>query len=426
MNVNRIVPLAAGALCLAAAAPLAAQDTLSLVRAQRLAADADPRAVQAAIARQQSALRVSDLSREWLPSLTGVASGSYLSDVARVDGLPAGVVAGPLQHQYDAYVSARQLLFDPTRAARRGTEDAQLAEAEAAVASRLWQRRTAVSEFFYAALRADAQRAAADAVIDDLSERLRVARDRVDAGVALPSAALVLQAELATREQLRVDAIAQGRAAREILGQLVGSPIGERTVLVPPPTGGTLPAPDGSRPEFAQLAASRDVLAQRLRAIGAQQLPRVVAVGRGGYGRPGLNPLGRDFDSYYTVGLQVEWAPFTWGANARQREQQRLQQQVVASEEAAFAQSLERAATAERAQVESLRAGLETDRTIIALREAVLQETRSRYDEGELTAVDYVQRLTELVTARLEHDLRRLRLAEAESRYFLTIGHEIR
>lgn len=428
---SRSALLLAPAITLAAllAAPLtapAAQDSLSLATAHRLAEASDPRAVQREIVRRQSALRQGNLEREWLPTLNGVAGGTYLSDVARVDGLPGGVVAGPLQQQYDAYVSARQLLFDPTRGARGRLEDAQLAEADATVASTLWQQRAAVNEAFFSALRAGAQRAVTQAAVDDLNERLRVARERVAAGVSLPSEAMALEAERLRREQLLVEATQQESAAREILGLLTGRAIGLDTELLLPDLSPGLPQEIGARPEFEQFAAARTALAERDRALGAQRLPRVVAVGRAGYGRPGLNPLGRDFDSYYTVGLQVEWMPFTWGATDREREIQRLQQQSVSAQEAAFAEAIARAATAERATVAALRESLAADSAIIALREAVLRETRLRYDEGDVTAAEYVQRLTEALTATLDRDLRRIRLAEAQSRYLTTIGREVR
>ncbi len=247
----------------------------------------------------------------------------------------------------------------------------------------------------------------------------------MDAGAALPSEALILEAEIARRRQLRADAVLEERALRRVLGSLVGRAIEDSTVLVPPPTGGPLPTPGEERAEFAQLRAGRALIDARREAVHAQLRPRVALVGRGGYGRPGLNPLGRDFDTYYTVGVQLEWSPFNWGAAQREREVQLLQAHILESQRSALAASVERAAVIERARVDALEAALALDDQIVALREAIVRETRLRTDEGEVTAAEYVLRLTEATTATLERDTRRLRLAEARARYLLTIGTEV-
>lgn len=402
---------------------LGAQDTLTLGTLHRLAESADARAAQGQLLAEQSALRSETLRRERLPTLGVAASGTYLSDVP---SLPGGAALGPLNQQFDSYLTARATLFDPTRGARSTVEVAQLAEAQAGVRSALWQQRAQVNEAFFGVLLRQAQQRALEAAIVDLTERRRVAQARVDAGAALASESALLDAEIARRGQLLVEAQAEERALRVVLASLIGRAVSASTVLALPTAEATLPEAGRDRPEFAQYASTRELLASRSAVIGAQQLPRVALVGRSGYGRPGLNALGREFDTYYTVGVQLEWTPFNWGATSREREVQQLQARIVETYETQFSEALTRVVANERARIAALEAGLVSDSTIIFLRAQVLAETRLRYDEGDVSAADYVLRLTESLNATLDRDTRTVRLAEARARYLTTIGREVR
>src|SRR5690606_9944213 len=136
------------------------------------------------------------------------------------------------------------------------------------------------------------------------------------------------------------------------------------------------------RPEYDRFERSHEVLEQQKLTIIAQERPRLSAFGRAGYGRPGLNPLGREFDSYWLAGLQVEWSPWNWGRGDREREEIALQQRVLETEEAAFRESLLRGTQADLAAMDRLTASSQVDDQIVALREDILRETTLRFAEG--------------------------------------------
>ncbi|MDX2184846.1 MAG: TolC family protein [Gemmatimonadaceae bacterium] len=401
-----------------------APDTLRLAVIQQLAERADPRAAQSVLLARQTELRLASLRTErTLPQVGLTATGHYLSDVAQVP-IPGGF--GPLNHQYDLYASVRQPVVDPAAPRRAALERAQLAEASAGVRSTLWQQRQLVSDVFFAMLLRESQLSTLRASVVDLTERRRVAAARVAAGSALSSDVALLNAELAKRAQTQTELLAEQDAARAVLSSLIGRPVSATTVLELPTVDSVLPAPGRDRPDFAQFAGARSAIDARAQLTSAQTLPRVSLTGRTGYGRPGLNALGRSFDTYYVAGLQVEWSPWNWGAVRRDREVQVLQAEILATREAAFADGIARAATADRARIAALAAGLGSDDAIIALRTQVADETRQRVDAGEATTADYVARQTELLSAQLDRDARRIRLAEARARYLTTIGREVR
>ena len=299
-------------------------DTLYLDQLQRAAEQVDRRGAQTGLLARQSALRLQGIRDERLPTLGTIGTAQYLSDVVSVGAILPGVrIPSPAHDQYDAYITARQPLLDFTRASRVATENAQARELAARVHTATWQQRALVSDAFFGVLLRDAQLRSIDAAIAELDARARVAADRVKAGAALPSEELLLQAERGRRVQQRDELRGDRNGSREMLARLIGQVLPDDLVLavreVPGADAFTGAVADTlrARPEFAQFDRARDVVASRRALAAAQDRPRVSAFSRAGYGRPGLNALGRSFDTYWVAGVQVEWAPWNWGRTKR-------------------------------------------------------------------------------------------------------------
>lgn len=433
-RVTRVAMLASASLCLATGGRAQARvDTLFLDDLQRSAEATDRRSVQRELLTKQSLLRLESIRSERLPSLNAIGTAQYLSDVANVGAAIPGVkIPSVYNDQYDAYLAVRQPLLDPTRRGRVAVEQATALESQARLHVALWQQRAAVSEAFFRIVLRDAQIRSHDVAITDLDARLRVATARVKEGTALPSEQLQLQAERARRQQSRDEIVFDRDAMCDVLATLVGRGLPSNAAFIARvPTTGAIYARATAdtvhaRPEFAQFERTRAVLDARRVATSAQDLPRLSAFGRSGYGRPGLNPLGRSFDTYFSAGLQLEWTPWNWGRTRRDLEVQTLQEAVVNSDEAAFRDGLSRTSIAERARLASLEHALAADDSIVSLRDRILRETRLRYDEGEVNSADYIARLSEHLAAQLDRDLRRVRLDESRARYLTTLGLEVR
>ena len=414
-------------------APLPAQaqagDTLHLAALQRAARARDPRSAQAQLLTEQSRLRLENLRAERLPTLGVNGQAQHQSDVTSVP-FPGAVL--PFKDTYDASLAARVRLFDPSRGPRENAERAQLAESGARVDAALYAQRQVVNDAFFTALLLDGQRQVLAAGLTDLELQLKLARERVAIGVSLAGESAMLEAELLRRRQ-SLDEIESGRrVALAVLGDLTGRTMTGTEALAIEESAAAVTAARGAidslrqRPEYAQFTRSRELVDARRAAVAAQEQPRVSAFGRTGYGRPGLNQLAREFDSYWLAGVQVEWAPFDWGTVRREREALTLQREVIASEERAFADRLRRGTLADLAAVDRLARALDSDSAIIALRERVLQETRLRYQEGVVTVGEFVDRETERNTARLTRVAHIVELAQARARFLTTVGLEVR
>jgi outer membrane protein TolC len=408
----------------------AAPDSLRLGDLQNRAVQHDPRTRQLDLLSSQSALRMQDIDASRLPVIGANAQGQYQSQVVTLPlQLPKGLsVPVPAHDTYDAHVGAQQPIYDPTVSARRDVERAQLAASEAGVQASTFALRQNVNDAYFSALLQQAQRAEQESAITDLEARRKVAASRVAQGSALPSETDMLDAELLRRRQAVAQLTASRDAALVVLNDLTGQKITSADALVLPDLGAEVARARQSvdtlraRPEYEQFARTRDVLAQQQVSLGAADLPRVSAFGRAGYGRPGLNPLAQEFSNYWLAGVQVEWTPWNWGTTRRDREVLALQRQIVATNEAAFTQSVRRAIAHDVASIDQLAQTLVDDDTIVALREKILRETGYRFSEGVITSAEYVDRETDLLDARLSRATHRVQLAQARANFLTSLG----
>ena len=421
-------------LLIASRAPAQTPDTLRLGVMQASALRRDPRGRELELLSAQSRLRQKTLDAERRPSFSVESQAQYQSDVARIPiALPGGVTPPRPPHDtYDARLAANQRLYDPALASRRAVEDAQLVESQARLRVVLFGVRQSVNDLYFASLRAQSQIAELETTITDLDAQARVAATRVREGAALPSEELALRAELLRRRQVVAELAASRRASLDVLADLTGLALDSVSVLGTPDLAGEVAqartglANVRARAEYEQFARTRALLERQENARAAQDRPRVSAFGRVGYGRPGLNPLNDTFDAYWLAGVQLQWTPLNWGTTSRDREVLALQRQIVSAEEQQFTESLRRGVAQDVASIDRLAVTLAADDEIIALRERIAAETRVRFAEGVVTSAEYVDRETDVLSARISRATHRVELAQARARFLTTLGIEVR
>lgn len=433
----RFASLSPAIAALLAALPAAAQqsaaaprDSLRLSALQAEAQAADPRVRQLALQARSTALSLRSLDAERLPSLSGTGLAQYQSAVTHIQlAVPGLTVPTPPSNTIDAHLNAQQSILDPTLKPREAVEQARLDESRAQVQTTLYGLRQEVNDAFFSALLGQERAAQVEATIADLESRLRETETRHREGSATPGDTAAIAATLLQRQQDLAQIRADRRAALNRLSDLTGRPIPDSTPLAIPAADTTVARAlqvsiDSlrARPEYRQFSATRVRLAEQEAVVAAQDKPRLSAFGRLGYGRPGLNMLSSEFQSYWLAGVQVQWAPWNWGTTARDRESLEVQRDIITTNEAAFTAGLRRGVQQSLANMQRLDATLALDDRIIALREEVERETAAKLREGVVTAAEYADRSSELLAARLARAQHRVELAQARAVFLTTIG----
>ena len=410
----------------------ATRDSLRLDVLQTAAERHDPRAQQLAIRESQAALRLRTIADERLPSITGAALAQHQSVVTEFPAVPGRPAVSLLHDTYDAHVELVEPLLDPTRAARAASERAQLARARADVTTALYAVRQQVNASFFTVAALSARHEAIVATIADLETQARVADARVRNGTALRGELAALRAEVLRRRQDDAQILADRDAALRVLADLTGVALqSDATIALPAlerQVAESRARQDSiaARPELARFERMRDVLSRQADVVGAQTRPRVSAFVRGGGGRPGLDILSTTFRTYWVGGLEVQWAPFDWGRTSRERQALELERDAVSADASAFRDALRRQTLSDVSTIGRLEGVLADDDEIVALREQIVREAAARFRESTITVAEYVDRQTELLTARISRGLHRVELAQARATYLTTLGLQVR
>lgn len=411
----------------------ATREPLQLAALQREARDADARGREIELLARQSDLRVRNIEVERLPSVGALGQSQYQSDVPTAPfALPNGqrAFASP-RFTYDASLRVDQRLFDPSIKPRIAVARADLAESQARVWTSLFALRAEVNDAFFTAALMQEQIGALSATIDSLEGRLREMNVRVREGAALVGEAAAIEATMLQHRQ-RLDELNATRAtALARLGTLTSRSFdADATLVLPELDVATTNARDAldrvrARPEYEQFDRTRDRVARQQQVTAAADRPQLSAFGRVGYGRPGLNFVDDQPETYGLAGIQLQWKAWTWGTAHREKDALALQQSIVTAEEQAFTSGMRRSIEADLAAVDRLQRALGADDRIVALREGIDRAAKLRLQEGVTTAADYLDRNAETLGAQFDRARHRVELAQARARLLTTLGLEV-
>jgi outer membrane protein TolC len=412
----------------------AASAGLQLATLQQAAIDADPRFAQLKLQQAQTDLRVGNIDAERRPSIAVEGQVQLQSDVPT----PPPFVPGgtplflPPKDTYDAHVRIDQQVFDPTVRPRMDLERAQLAESQSRVRVALFALRQDVNNAFFTAALLEARAGALGAAIANLEARLRETAARVDGGTALAADAAAVEAALLQRRQDEAQLRVDRAAALARLSSLTGRTISEHDTLVLPGLGDRINQVRESmtstraRPEYEQFARARERVVKQQETVATQTQMRVSAFANLGYARPGLNVIGDQFEFYGLAGVRLQWKPWDWNTEGREREALAIQSQIIAADEAAFTRTIERTTDTDLRAVDRLAETLALDDRIVTLREQIDRSMETRFRENVVTVADYLDRNTELLDARFTQAAHRVELAQAGATLLTTLGLEVR
>ena len=357
------------------------------------------------------------------PQVAVNGQASYQSEVTKIPIDVPGVVIPTLsKDQYRLTLDASQTLYDGGTTRRQQELEAlagQVSNQQVEVS--LYRVREQVNALFFGALLADENARLRQALRTDLAQRRQVLVARRANGTSTGQDLARLDAELVGLDQQLRD-VAAGRAGLlRQLAELLGQPLAPDTRLTAP---ADLP-PVGPRPEMGLYERQRAQLVGQQKLNDARLAPRLSLFGQVGYGRPGLDFLRNDFHGYGQGGVRLSWALSNYYTRRQDRETLRLNQEAVGVQQAAFEQAQRVEAAGRQAAAERYRAQLETDEALIALREKIRATAAVQLANGLIGFNDYFTEANHLTQARLNEQLHRLQLLQAQADLLMTQGGTI-
>jgi len=382
-----------------------------------------------------SQLKDKNLSKGWLPTLD--ASGSFIYNSEVVDlgsslgAIPIPGIADAIKpmpkEQYRLTLEINQVFYDGgVIRGSRALEKADLQINEKQTETDLYKLRSQINIIYFNLLLLDRQKELLNNYLDLIGKRISSMQSAVDNGIVLRSDVDVMRSEkIKLEQQLRENEIRKNSLIK-ILSDLTGIEIDQSSELVMPALSEEFSS-ELSRPELEVFDLRKDQLAASMKLINSKRMPKAFGFATLGYGNPPGNNFFKDeFAPYYILGAGVRWNIFDWNKAKNEKQIISLQQGMIDSRKNDLTDNLNRLLETKNAEILSLNSLIQTDTELIALRKRITASAESQYENGTITATEYLNEINTEKLVLINHEIHKINLAMAKVEYLNICGKEIK
>ena len=381
-----------------------------------------------------SKLRDENLQKGWLPTLDANGSFIYNSSVVDMSGvlgsLPIPGIASaikPLPHeQYKVTLDINQVIYDggAIKGARE-LEKADLSINEKQNEADLYKLKGQINMCYFNILLLARQRELLNNYLEIIKKRLSSVQSAIENGVVIKSDADVLASEKIKIEQQLSENEIRKTSFLKILSSLTGTDIDKSTVFAQPSLSAD-PAGELMRPELQLYDLRKEQLVAGMKIIESKRMPKAIGFATLGYGNPpGSNFFKNEFAPYYVVGASIKWNIFDWNRTRNEKHIITYQQNIIENRKNDLTDNMKRLLEAKNSEILSLKTLLETDSELIALRKRITASAESQYQNGTITATDYLNELNSEQQAIINNEIHKINLSMAKIDYMNISGQEI-
>jgi outer membrane protein TolC len=381
-----------------------------------------------------SRLKDENLIRGWLPTLD--ANGSFLYNSSVLDmssvlgSLPLPGLAGalkPLPHeQYKVTVDINQFIYDGGAIkGARALEKADFEVNQKTTETDLYKLRGQINSIFFNILLLDRQKELLNNYLEIIRKRISSMQSAVNNGVILKTDVDVLMSEEIKLEQQLAENEIRETSFRKNLSDLTGIEIDNSTEFIQPSTSVGL-SDEISRPELQLFDLREKQLSAGMKVIESKRMPKAIGFATLGYGNPpGANFFKDEFAPYYVLGATIKWNIFDWNKAKNEKQIVTLQKSIIENRKNDLTDNFKRLLESKNSEILSLKVLIETDSELISLRKRITASAESQYQNGTITATDYLNELNSERQALINFEIHKINLSMANIEYLNISGHEI-
>ena len=381
-----------------------------------------------------SKLKDVNLAKGWLPTLD--ANGSFIYNSSVVDfstvlgALPIpgiGNIIKPMPNeQYKITLDINQVIYDGGAIkGARALEKADLNINTKQTETDLYKLRGQINSYYYNIILLARQKDLLNNYLEIIKKRISSLQSGINNGVIIKSDADVLTSEKIKIEQQLAENEIRKTAFLRILSDLTGNVIESSTVFTEPLLSSE-PSNEITRPELQLYDLRKEQLAASLKVIESKRLPKAIGFATLGYGNPpGSNFFKDEFAPYYVVGASIKWNIFDWNRAKNEKQIISFQQNIIENRKNDLSDNLKRMLESKNSEILSLKALIETDNELITLRKRITASADSQYQNGTITATDYLNELNSERQAVINFEIHKVNLSMSKIEYMNISGQEI-
>jgi len=393
---------------------LMAQEAVTLEQCQNWARENHPVLKQLDLYQQILDLKNENNATSFLPQVNLNGQATYQSAVTKIGiSLPNVKIPSVDKDQYKFYLDFKQTIWDGGLSkAKELINNAENAGNLQQTEVELYQVKEKVNQFYFTSFLIQENLEILEKKTETLGERRKILESAVNNGMVLSSELDQLLAELIKTEQLVIELKSNKETVLYALSILTGKTTEQLNNLKLPKE---LAVTNLSlkRPELDLFSKQNELLNANSEILQKQRNPKLFGFGQAGYGKPGLNMLNNEFDTYYLVGLGFSWNVLDWKTTSRQKQMIKLQQDIVQTKQESFVRNIDLATDQQSKQINQIAELLKTDQELIVIRERITKTSASKLENGAITMADYIQDLNAETMARLMLETRKIQLKEA-------------
>ena len=381
-----------------------------------------------------SKLKDENLVRGWLPTLDANGSLVYNSSVIDLSGvlgsLPIPGIANaikPLPHeQYKITLDINQVIYDggAIKGARE-LEKADLSVNQKQTETDMYKLRGEINNYYFNLLLLARQKELLNTYLEIIEKQISSMQSGINNGVIIKSDIDILTSEKINIQQELAENEIRKTSFIKVLSNLTGLEIDTTTIFI-------VPAPKDElsnellRPELQLFDLRREQLGAGLKVIESSRMPKAFGFATFGYGNPpGSNFFKNEFAPYYVVGATLKWNIFDWNKSKNEKQVISFQQSLIENRKKDLTDNLNRLLVSKNAEIISLKDLIDRDNELIALRKKITASSKSQYQNGTVTATEYLNQLNSERQALINNEIHKINLSMAMIEYLNISGKEI-
>lgn len=371
-------------------------------------------------------LDMKNISTSYLPRMNLNSSVSWQSDVTQVEiPFPGVDIPTPDKDQYRMTLDVTQLIWDGGISdAKKRVSSAQLNTEIGSINNELYQMKEKINDTFFSIVLLNISNEQLILIKEELIARLETLKSGVREGLVLESTTLSIEAEIARVEQKILEIPFVKLSLIHTLRSIAGIDISADDSFV---------LPDLSddfnkaivRPELESFNNQKLFFDERSQLYSRSRMPMISGFVTSGYGKPGLNMLSNNWDTYLIVGARLSWNIWDWNVTKREREKISIQKNTVDLRRKSFEDGLEAAVFSTENRIAVLQKQLQIDDQVIDLLEKVKKRSESQLSNGLISSTEYLTDFNATAKAKLEREQRKINLVREKTRLRFLLGIDI-
>ncbi|MFD3274706.1 TolC family protein [Aquirufa echingensis] len=361
---------------------------ICLEAAQKSATSTKQKEIEQELAR----LNAQIIQTGWLPQIAFNGQTTYQSDVTGLGIEIPNLRMTPInKDQYKTFVDVNQLIYDGGASKIRNMLQeisSNNAQNRIQIANRNLLLET--QKMFFSALLAQENHLIWETAKEEIIARKTTLESGLRFGARTKNQLDILDVELLKIEQQITDISAAKNIAVDMLNLLTGLNLNKQTTFQIPQDIQSISPLSFDTFEMKVLQNQQNIVSANQELNQSKLRPKAIVFGQGGYGNPALNMLRNEFQSYYLLGIRLNWDISSFYTKNINQKSEQLQKELINQQKIDLERQISMQHTKMSEEVKRFETLIQQDRGMITLRERISKTAASELDMGTITATQFV------------------------------------